>query len=53
METLHITEQQATLRIDALFKSEVLKQFPDPDSKLFQFICDIAIQIPQIEAEKL
>ena len=41
-------KEQAEKRIDALLESGILDSFDDPNTPLFKYTVDIAIQIPQL-----
>ena len=46
----NISRKQASFRIDAFLQSGLIKKLNlnNPESKTFQFVVDIAMQIPQL-----
>ena len=53
VKTLGITRWQANSRVEAFLKSGLIERYKlnDPNTKEFQLITDIAMQIPQLSAE--
>ena len=54
VKTLNVQIKQAELRLEAFLKSGILSRYknPKPEERLFQFITDIAMSIPQLNENK-
>lgn len=52
MDKLGISREAAQLRITAIHKSGILRQFGSPDKEPFQIAIDAAMRIPQIGIEQ-
>lgn len=53
VKTLGISERAAKLRVFAIIKSGILSKFGSPNEAPFQIAIDAAMQIPQLEDERV